>query len=319
MLIESPWIKEIPAHTIYGAMMDASKDYTQYFKKKNNEKTSKPKCSRKKQRSFYILGNAITEKGIYSRLLGEMKSYEKIPDKPSDSRILYINRKWYLRIPVKKTCTISESQGRVVSIDPGVRTFLTCFSDKSITKIGEGQFQRIFKLLLSADKLKSKISGLKGKQKYRTKLAFSKMLRRIQTLVDDMHYQSISWLTNNFDVIIFPEGDFTGAIEKGKRKIRSKTVRSLMTWAMARFRDRLRDKCELMGKHFIIQEESYTSKTANWTGEIKNIGGAKIIKSGGMSVDRDINGALGITLKALLAQPAVQTGSLHLLTNINEK
>jgi transposase len=41
--------------------------------------------------------------------------------------------------------------------------------------------------------------------------------------------------------------------------------------------------------------------TANWTGEIKqNLGGAKFIRSEGVKIDRDINGALGIFLKGLV-------------------
>jgi len=44
--------------------------------------------------------------------------------------------------------------------------------------------------------------------------------------------------------------------------------------------------------------ETYTSKTANWTGEMKKIGGAKTITSNGVTVDRDLNGARGIFLRA---------------------
>jgi putative transposase len=52
--------------------------------------------------------------------------------------------------------------------------------------------------------------------------------------------------------------------------------------------------------------EAYTSKTASWTGEIKQIGGAKIIKSGGLVVDRDLNGARGIYLRVLVDTPGLR-------------
>jgi putative transposase len=52
--------------------------------------------------------------------------------------------------------------------------------------------------------------------------------------------------------------------------------------------------------------EAYTSKTASWTGEIKQIGGAKIIKSGGLVVDRDLNGARGIVLRVLVDTPGLR-------------
>jgi hypothetical protein len=52
--------------------------------------------------------------------------------------------------------------------------------------------------------------------------------------------------------------------------------------------------------------EAYTSKTVSWTGEIvKNLGGSKTIKSlsTGKTMDRDLNGARGIFLRALVDTP----------------
>lgn len=49
--------------------------------------------------------------------------------------------------------------------------------------------------------------------------------------------------------------------------------------------------------------EEYTSKTASWTGEIVNIGSRKTITSNGVTVGRDLNGARGIFLKALVDSP----------------
>jgi putative transposase len=77
-----------------------------------------------------------------------------------------------------------------------------------------------------------------------------------------------------------------------------------MSFAFARFRDRLKAKAEVNGNTVLIVDESYTSKTANWTGEIvQNLGGAKAITSRGVSLDRDLNAALGILLKALPDRP----------------
>ena len=110
--------------------------------------------------------------------------------------------------------------------------------------------------------------------------------------------------------MVFPEADFTSACRKAKRKIRAKTVRSLLTWSFARFRDRLQHKVALQGKQVILVDEAYTSKTANWTGEIiHNLGGRKVIQSQGIKVERDVNRSLGILLKALLAQPSASAGA----------
>lgn len=54
------------------------------------------------------------------------------------------------------------------------------------------------------------------------------------------------------------------------------------------------------GKKVVDVCEAYTSKTHPETGEIMNIGGAKSIKLlNGNRVDRDINGARNIMLRAL--------------------
>ncbi|WP_322112035.1 zinc ribbon domain-containing protein [Aerosakkonema funiforme] len=52
--------------------------------------------------------------------------------------------------------------------------------------------------------------------------------------------------------------------------------------------------------------EAYTSKTVSWTGEIiEKLGGAKFIKSqiDNRVMNRDLNGARGIFLRALVDTP----------------
>jgi hypothetical protein len=53
------------------------------------------------------------------------------------------------------------------------------------------------------------------------------------------------------------------------------------------------------------QVDCATSKTASWTGEIKNIGSSKTITSDKVTVDRDINAARGIFLRALGDHPEI--------------
>jgi putative transposase len=133
------------------------------------------------------------------------------------------------------------------------------------------------------------------------------MRRLVRNLVGDIHYQSLGWLFKKFDALIIPECDFTSAVRRITRRIRKKSVRSLLTWSFATFRDRAIYVGERLGKKVYIVNEAYTSKTANWTGEIvHNLGGRKVIKSGGLCLDRDINGALGIYLKALMGDPSLR-------------
>ncbi len=93
--------------------------------------------------------------------------------------------------------------------------------------------------------------------------------------------------------------------KKGRRRIRSKSVRQMLTLSHYQFKQFLKHKAEEMGKVVIDVNEAYTSKTVSWTGEMVKIGGSKIIKSPstGESMDRDLNGARGIFLRALVDTP----------------
>jgi putative transposase len=73
------------------------------------------------------------------------------------------------------------------------------------------------------------------------------------------------------------------------------------------YKMRLKNKCQTEGVAFMEVCEAYTSKTASWTGEIKhNLGSAKTITSNGFTLDRDINGARGIFLRALVDTPSLK-------------
>ncbi|WP_365972586.1 zinc ribbon domain-containing protein [Moorena sp. SIO4G3] len=92
-----------------------------------------------------------------------------------------------------------------------------------------------------------------------------------------------------------------------KGELQSKTVRNLLSFAHYRFKQFLKHKAFETGKLVVDVWVAYTSKTVSWTGELVKIGGSKIIKSqiDGKKMDRDINGARGIFLRALVDTPWV--------------
>ena len=59
------------------------------------------------------------------------------------------------------------------------------------------------------------------------------------------------------------------------------------------------------GALVIEVNEAYTSKTRSWDGSVKeNLGGGAVIRDGtGFGMDRDVNGARGIFLRALGDSP----------------
>lgn len=138
------------------------------------------------------------------------------------------------------------------------------------------------------------------------KLAASRLRGKINNLVDELHKKTARFLVDNFDVILLPTFETSQMSKKAKRRIRSKSVRQMLTLSHYRFKQFLKHKAFETSKLVIDVNEAYTSKTVSWTGEIvANLGGATVIKSKltGQSMNRDLNGARGIFLRAVVDTP----------------
>ena len=155
---------------------------------------------------------------------------------------------------------------------------------------------------------------LAKRNKYR---AASRMRVRIGNLTDELHHQAARWLVDNFDVILLPTFETSDMARRGARKLRSKSVRSLLTYAHYRFQKFLTWKAWQVGKELVLVNEAYTSKTCSWSGEIiPNLGGRRAVAgSDGVRVDRDINGARGIFLRTLGDTPALRQAAQEYIGN----
>ena len=146
----------------------------------------------------------------------------------------------------------------------------------------------------------SKQSKSSSKQKQRIGKAIKRMRNKIKNLVDEMHHKVSKFLVEHFDIIFLPSFDVSQMVKRGKRKLNSKTARSLLTWSHYRFKCFLKNKCEEFNKLLLIVNEAYTSKTLSWSGRINySLGGSKIIKDNANCVNRDINGARNIWVKSV--------------------
>ena len=84
---------------------------------------------------------------------------------------------------------------------------------------------------------------------------------RIENLVSELHRKAARFLVDNFDVILLPTFETSEMVERGRRRIRSKTVRNLLSLAHYRFGMFLRHKAQEVGVVVISVNEAYTSKT----------------------------------------------------------
>lgn len=302
------WAKEIPYQVKKIAVEDAYKAFSNGCRKA--KKTGKAfglsfRSAKDPRQSCFIPSSALKDSGIYPRISGELKMAEKFPDDARDSRLIFEHGRWFVIVPYRVAVTKADNQGRIVALDPGVRTFVTGYAEDGVFKIGSGDFARIARLGRNMDDLISRISKAKCKPKRRMKKALSRMKFKVRDLIDEIHFKTIRFLLLNYDAVLLPTFETSQMVARSNRKIRSKTVRAMLSFSFHKFGMRLQAKAAEFGKTVLRVNEAYTSKTASWTGEIKQIGSAKQITSNGITVDRDINGARGIFLRALVDTPSL--------------
>jgi putative transposase len=247
---------------------------------------------------MFIPKSAVKRDSIYITKLGTIKAAEPL-ETETDCRLLFDNGRWYLCVGIKSSITTGENQARLVALDPGVRSFLTFYSERGCGKIGLQAFNRIMSLGRRLDQLISRMTKAGAHTRHRMKQAARRMRWKIRDLIDEMHHQTAVWLCKRFDVIILPKFETSNMARKGVRKLHSKTVRAMMTLSHYRFQRFLLHKAKEHGKQVVFQDEAYTSKTESWTGRMQNIGGRKYIAAGNVVVDRDYNAARNIMLRAL--------------------
>jgi putative transposase len=234
------------------------------------------------------------------------KASEEFDSELEGIKIVKENGRWFLILPQSRNIKKPENQRLgVVALDPGVRTFLSYYSETHHGKIGEADFNRIFRLCLCLDRTMSRMHLSKTKKKKSISKAAEQLRWKIRNLIDDLHHKAANFLVRNFDIILLP----TFETQQMVSKLHHKTARMMLTFAHYRFKNFLKAKAKEYSCEVVDVSEAYTSKTCSYCGKIHNIGSKKTMRCGcSATVDRDLNGARGILLRALRA-PSVSTDS----------
>jgi putative transposase len=305
------WCAAVPYQIKSVAIRDACKAVTMAKRRiKAGEKSFVSFRSRKDPvQSFYVPKSAVSRHGIYHTLLGPLCWREAVLTAHGDCRLVCAYGAYYLAISVTVPRRKAENQGRVVALDPGLRSFITFYAEDSCGKLGTGDFSRMQRLCAHLDRLISRADTARSKPAQRLYKACDRLRQQIRHLIDELHHKVALFLVQHFDVILLPTFETKQMVSKGARKLRKKSVRSMLHFAHHRFKLFLKHKAFEYGKTVIDVCEAYTSKTVSWTGEIiSNLGGRKVIQSklDGQRMDRDFNGARGILLRALEDTPLVR-------------
>ncbi|WP_197285417.1 MULTISPECIES: hypothetical protein [Planktothricoides] len=71
---------------------------------------------------------------------------------------------------------------------------------------------------------------MNAKRRRSMRKAANRIREKIQNLIDEVHKKAAHYLTNNYGLIFLPRFESSLMVAKSRRKIRSKTVRSMLTW-----------------------------------------------------------------------------------------
>lgn len=256
--------------------------------------------------SIFVIRDSMGRDSVFKRHLGKMQFSEELPDIRHDCRLVYEYGKWYVIVPVDiEPCEAKAKQG-VCSVDPGVRTFLTCYCKDGVVELGRGAWERILSVCRSMDRLKSRMSKAKARKKQNMRRAFMRLMFRLKCLKDEMQWKCATFLAKSFGLVVIPPFSAKEMSSRAKRRIRSKTVRSMLSLGHSEFRERLRLQCEKYGSRMIEVSEAYTSKTCPVCGEVhEKLGGSKVFRCPhcGHVSPRDANGARNILLRAMVDSP----------------
>jgi transposase len=206
--------------------------------------------------------------------------------KPTNEYIVYVS---YLDNPVSS----NQSKEEFVSLDPGVRTFMTGVTPSNMIEIGTKCSKRIRTLLKDMDRTNRK-KTLKKKLKEKHS---NRIRNKIKNIVNDLHWKTISHLTNNYNKVFIGDLSPKSVISKENPKLTKMTKRVLTCLSIYKFRERLEWKCDWKNVEYEMINEFYSSKTCSLCGFYKkDLGGSDMYSCNYCNslLNRDINGARNI-------------------------
>ena len=200
-----------------------------------------------------------------------------------------------------------QSKLNIISLDPGVRTFLTGFcpnnQDYQFIEYGKGDVAKLVRLSHHVNKMIGmKAKELRKNKRKNLKRAIARLRLRIQRLRQDCHHRIVNHLVTNFDTVVIPAFNTKDMVKKENRKIGKITVKSMLLWSHFSLRQRLLEKAKQTHTTIIVTTEEYTSKTCSKCGIIDpKLGGSKTFKCKHCKwrIDRDFNGSVNILNKYL--------------------
>ena len=193
---------------------------------------------------------------------------------------------------------------KVCSIDPGVKTYLTIYSEDEIEELGIGIESKINKICneinIITSRMNKKEKGhykLPSNKRRNLKKALHRKIEYLENLKKELHDKCINHLVNNYGKIILPKLE----TQEMACKFNSKLARSLYNLSNCKFISKLEKKCKENDIDLVMRPEYYTSKTCSHCGwlnhNLKLSDREYKCKECKLKIDRDMNASRNIMLR----------------------
>ena len=237
-----------------------------------------------KSRYWYTTKNRKRKCISFSEIQCNNKGVEVIYDKVRDRYFLHypVEVDWYPNDDKRSDsqARFSSKRNQIISLDPGIRKFMVGYDPEcNCIYVGEGGDKVIIEKLKQIDNLCYFIE-LEDDKKIREIMKRDKYLLwlKVKNMVDELHWKTIKYLTDNYDVILLPDFRVSQMIKS--KKIGKTTKRMMCMYSFHRFKEKLKYKCERRGVKLVIVDESYTSKTCGCCGYLNDTKGRESLECG---------------------------------------
>lgn len=214
-----------------------------------------------------------------------------------DSFIHFNGMNYELLVPYEIKQNQNTKSTKILSLDPGFRTFLTGYDCDGIVCEFHRKDYKVNKIKKKLDIFNSLFSKTKNKPRLLKK---SKKLRqKIKNYIDDLHWRTITEILKYYDTVLLPDFENQKVAKKSKNKHLNKDI---YLYSHYTFKKRLEYKAKTQNKQIISASEDYTSKTCGNCGSLNyKLQSSKNFKCPlcKVEMDRDYNAARNILIKFL--------------------
>lgn len=214
----------------------------------------------------------------------------------NDCDVILHKNEYYIHIlvPLDSSILSVPEKPRFCGVDPGLVKFATTFGNTEVVEYTHNR-ELLLRLNQRIKHLKERRSNIRVRKR-----SMSKLEKRKIDYTNQLHWEFISSILKDNDVVYFGDIKSHGIVKNGKNKYLNQEFNDIKFYVL---KQRLIYKATTMGKKVVLVNEYLTSKCCSECGSSYNVGKSRkhsCPKCGDEFTDRDVNAAKNILMKGIL-------------------